>query len=131
MISTQTLRGCAVRTERWVERRDYTWSDLDSKVNTSKTVIADGISSEENAERHPPVWLRMWTLSVPLLANFCPQYGHIFSFSPVCVWRRNDTADIWLTLRENIRNIHPHIPPDVTRENDDCDGPSSDTTLHL
>lgn len=32
-----------------------------------------------------PVWLRMCTRSVPLLANFWPQYGQVFSFSPVCV----------------------------------------------
>lgn len=52
------------------------------------------------ADGHWPVWLRMWTLSVPLLANFCPQYGQIFSFSPVCVCQRNDKIDMWLTLRK-------------------------------
>lgn len=37
------------------------------------------------AAARSPVWLRMCTRSVPLLANFWPQYGQVFSFSPVCV----------------------------------------------
>lgn len=58
---------------------------------------ADG-TERCGVEGHWPVWLRMWTLSVPLLANFCPQYGQIFSFSPVCVWQRHDKTDMWLML---------------------------------
>lgn len=32
----------------------------------------------------------MCTLRVPLLANFWPQYGQIFSFSPVCVYQKRE-----------------------------------------
>lgn len=58
-----------------------------------------------------PVWLRMWTLSVPLLANFCPQYGQIFSFSPVCVWQEKWWNRHMVDVKKNICTVHPHILP--------------------
>lgn len=38
---------------------------------------------------------------MPLLANFCPQYGQIFSFSPVCVWKR--ISDIKTVLSDILK----------------------------
>lgn len=75
---------------------------------TTSTWYKGDFTKHWPAEEHRPVWLRMWTLSVPLLANFCPQYGQIFSFSPVCVCQSNDKTDIWWMLKKNICNIHPH-----------------------